>query len=153
MNAADRLPAGRGQGRPSSRLDRAQRDAALRRVRSITKAVAVGSVAAAAGIGVYVSRALPGHSSTTRASTTGAGTSGTPVTPATAPSSVAPTTPGTSVSGTGSGSGDTGSGTSSSGTSSSGSSSSGNGSASTLTPPTNVPAPTQQQAPVVSGST
>ena len=41
--------------------DRIQRDAALERVGSITRAIAVASMAAAAAIGVYVSRAVPGH--------------------------------------------------------------------------------------------
>ncbi|MGA3147255.1 MAG: hypothetical protein ABSF33_07235 [Acidimicrobiales bacterium] len=41
---------------------RSQRDAALQRVNSITKAIAVASVTAAVAIGIYVSRAVPGHS-------------------------------------------------------------------------------------------
>jgi len=112
-------PAGR-----AARRARIQRDAALDRVGSITRKIAVGSIAAAVAIGIYVSRALPGHSA--RPTTTGSasditgGTSGAPV--------------------------------SSSGVSG-GSSAGAGGSSGTLTQPTSPPSQTQQQAPVVSGST
>jgi hypothetical protein len=43
---------------------RTQRDAGLERLGSITKAIAAASVAAVAVIGIYVSRAVPGHSTT-----------------------------------------------------------------------------------------
>jgi hypothetical protein len=54
---------------------RSQRDAALQRVRSITKAIALASVAGVVAIGIYVSRAVPGHSTTP--ASTGAGSAGT----------------------------------------------------------------------------
>jgi len=54
------------------RLARHRRDAALERAGSITKSVAVASVAAVAVIGIYFSRALPGHRTTSPGSPTGA---------------------------------------------------------------------------------
>jgi len=94
---------------------RNQRDAALERVGTITKAIGVASVAAVAVIGIYVSRALPGHSATP--TSTGAGT----------------------VSGSAAAGGQAG------------------GSQAvqpnSLSQPNNPPAQSQQQAPVVSGST
>ncbi len=47
---------------------RRRRDAAVARTRSITKAVAVASVAAVAALGIYISRAVPGHAATTSSS-------------------------------------------------------------------------------------
>jgi hypothetical protein len=47
---------------------RRRRDAALGRARSITKTVAVASVAAVAAFGIYISRALPGHAATSHTS-------------------------------------------------------------------------------------
>ncbi len=73
-----------------ARLVRLRRDAALERVRSVTKAIAVGSVAAAGAFGLYVSRALPGHASTPPPATTTPAT--TPTAPAGATTST--TTPG-----------------------------------------------------------
>ena len=51
---------------PTRHLDpnltaRGQRDAALERGRTIFKSVALGSVAAVAAAGIYLSQALPGH--------------------------------------------------------------------------------------------
>lgn len=80
----------------------------------MTKTIAVASVAAVAAFGIYISRALPGHSTTTSGS---AGSTASP--------------PVGSTSG-----GDT-----------SGGQASGN-----LAPPSSPPVQTQQQAPVVSGS-
>jgi len=104
---------------PADHRARSQRDAALERVGSITKAIGVASVAAVAVIGIYVSRAVPGHSTT-------------------------PTTAGTgSVSGGSGGSATTGT--------------QGGGApapqSSSLSQPQKPPAQSQQQAPVVSGST
>ncbi len=114
-------PAGR-----AGRRARIQRDAALDRVGSISRKIAVGSIAAAVAIGIYVSRALPGHS----ARPVNSGTAGS--TPDIAGGS----------SGTPSSSGVPG-----------GSSAAAGGSSGTLTQPTSPPGQTQQQAPVVSGST
>jgi hypothetical protein len=62
----------RTAGHPNpDRVVRLRRDAALERVRSVTKTIAVASVAGVAVLGVYMSRAVPGHSSTP----TGAATS------------------------------------------------------------------------------
>ena len=69
-----------------ARLVRLRRDAALERVRSVTKAVAVGSVAAVGAFGLYVSRALPGHASTPAPATI------TPTVPAAPPSGAATST-------------------------------------------------------------
>jgi len=62
---------------------RQRRDAALERTRSITKTVGVASVAAVAAFGIYLSRALPGHSATSTATTTtgSTGSGSTAVTP------------------------------------------------------------------------
>lgn len=115
-------PAGR-----AARRARIRRDASLDRVGSITRKIAVGSIAAAVAIGVYVSRALPGHSA--RPVTTGT-TGSTP--------DLAGGTSGTPSSSSGvSGGSSAGAGTSSS----------------TLTQPASPPSQSQQQAPVVSGST
>ena len=43
------------------RLARGRRDASLVRVSSVTKTIGVGIVAAVGVLGLYVSRALPGH--------------------------------------------------------------------------------------------
>jgi hypothetical protein len=56
----------------AARLHRAN---ALKRGRSITKAIAFGSVAALAAVGVYVSQSLPGHAASPGPSTSGTGTS------------------------------------------------------------------------------
>jgi len=115
-------PAGR-----AARRARIRRDTSLDRVNSITRKIAVGSIAAAVAIGVYVSRALPGHS----ARPTNSGTTG----------STADSNGGTS-------------GAASSPTGVSGGSSADAGESSgTLTQPSSPPSQTQQQAPVVSGST
>ncbi|MGD0394488.1 MAG: hypothetical protein ABSC41_17820 [Acidimicrobiales bacterium] len=106
---------------------RSQRDAALQRVRSITKAIALASVAGVVAIGIYVSRAVPRHSTTpasTGAGSTGAGTVGA----------------GTGAGGSAAGSAPAGPAT-------------GAQQPSNLSPPDNPPAQTQQQAPVVSGAT
>lgn len=93
---------------------RRRRDAALDRARSITKTVAVASVAAVAAFGIYLSRALPGHAATSHPSG----------------STVSPSNGNTSTNG------DSGAGQS----------------PSDLAPPSSPPAQSQQQAPVVSGS-
>lgn len=56
-----------------TRAVRLQRDAAIERSRSITKAIGVASVAAVAVFGVYVSRAFPGHSTTPAGATSASG--------------------------------------------------------------------------------
>jgi len=66
----------RGAGTPSLRRDpsraaRLQRDAGLERGRIITKGIAIGSVAAVAVAGVYLSQALPGHAASPSSSTSG----------------------------------------------------------------------------------
>jgi hypothetical protein len=62
------MPAYRcGMPRPDHAVRR-RRDAAVERTRSITKAVAVASVAAVAAFGIYISRAVPGHAATTSSS-------------------------------------------------------------------------------------
>jgi hypothetical protein len=55
------------------RLVRLRRDAAIERVRSLTKGAAVASVAAVAVLGVYMSRAAPGHASTPAGAATNPG--------------------------------------------------------------------------------
>ena len=110
------------QSTAATRQARRQRDDALGRIRSITKSIAVASVAGAVAIGLYVSRSLPGHTTTPTGVTAG---------------TTATTSAGSSA-----------------GASSAGASSSSTGQTSTtLAPPNNPPAQTQQPAPVVSGST
>ncbi len=60
------------------RQARRQREDALGRARSVTKSIAVASIAGAAALGLYVSRALPGHTTTpgVTAGTTGATSAG-----------------------------------------------------------------------------
>ncbi len=76
----------RGRQDPSYAA-RQQRDAGLERGRTITKGIAAASVAAVAVAGVYLSQALPGHSSSTSTSTSGSGAA-TPVAPSDGSSSV-----------------------------------------------------------------
>ena len=59
---------------------RRQREQALGRARSVTRSIAVASIAGAAALGLYVSRALPGHTTTpsVNAGTTGATSAGSP---------------------------------------------------------------------------
>jgi len=81
------MSANRRAGNHQQRVDphraaRLQRDAGLERARSITKGLAFGSVAAVACAGLYLSQALPGHS--TSAGTASNGTAGA-ATPGTAP--------------------------------------------------------------------
>ena len=111
---------------------RRRRDDALERTRSITKTIGVASVAAVAALGIYLSRALPGHAATSTATT---GTTGT----------------GSTATGGTTGAGGTAA-TPSTGTPTTGSGSSGSPSPTQLTPPTSPPVQTQRQAPVVSGS-
>ncbi len=73
----------------------ARRDAAVRRLGSVTKTIGLGLVAAVAAVGIYVSRAVPGHSTSTRettGTTTGPTSAGAPAsTPTTgAPSGSSP---------------------------------------------------------------
>lgn len=63
------------QSTAATRQARRQRDDALGRIRSITKSIAVASIAGAVAIGLYVSRAVPGHRTTPTGVT--AGTTGT----------------------------------------------------------------------------
>ncbi len=121
------------QSTAAIRRARRQREDALGRARSITKAIAVASVAGVAAIGLYVSRVLPGHTSTSTGAT--AGTTG--ATAGASAGTSAGTSPGSS------------SGVSSTG----GGNSSASQSGTSLAPPNNPPAQTQQPAPVVSGST
>ncbi len=115
---------------------RSRRDAALERVGSITKGIALVSVAAVAAIGIYVSRAVPGHSTT-------------------------PAKVGGTVSGGSSAGGAIAGGSSAGGAIAGGSSAggapvgpgAGTAQPSSLSPPNNPPTQTQQQAPVVSGAT
>ena len=106
--------AGHRTSRPDpTRTATLHRDAALERGRTVTKGVAMASVAAVAAAGVYLSQALPGHASTPASS------SGTTV-PASGGASATP------------------------------SSGYGDGSAQAPSAPAYVPAPVQNQAPVVS---
>jgi hypothetical protein len=58
-------PSRRSVGYPDPhRQVRLRRDAAIERVGSLTKGIAVASVAAVAVLGVYMSRAVPGHHAT-----------------------------------------------------------------------------------------
>jgi hypothetical protein len=105
------------------RRARHQREDGLRRVRSITRSIAIASVTAAVAAGVYVSRALPGHSSTPTNTSTNVGVAPTPSgSSEVSPAAGAATSPG-------------------------------NQSSSSLSPPSNAPAQAQQPAPVVSGAT
>ncbi len=108
---------------------RRRRDDALERTRSITKTIGVASVAAVAALGIYLSRALPGHAATSTA-TTGTGSTATGGTTGAGGTAATPST----------------------GTPTTGSGSSGSPSPTQLTPPTSPPVQTQRQAPVVSGS-
>ncbi len=69
-----RQPTRRPTRKDPTRAARLQRDAAFERSRSITKGIAVASVAAMAGLAAYVSHAFPGHSSTPTGSTSGTST-------------------------------------------------------------------------------
>jgi len=70
VNAADLIQGGVDPKTGANRHARLQRDAALRRVGTISRTIAVASIAAAVAIGVYVSRAVPGHTSTSSTSGT-----------------------------------------------------------------------------------
>ncbi len=121
----DRQP--RAWTQPAPRADhraRSQRDAALRRVRSITKAIALASVTAAVAIGIYVSRAVPGHSTVPASPAAGTAGVGTDPGPASGTAATTPAGPAAAAPQPGS-----------------------------LSPPDTAPTPTQQQAPVVSGAT
>ena len=88
----------RGRQDPSHAARR-QRDAGLERGRTVTKGIAAVSVAAVAAAGVYLSQALPGHSSSTSTSTNGSGAAGaaTPVAPAATPADGSSANPGISA--------------------------------------------------------
>jgi hypothetical protein len=73
VNAADLIQGGVDPKTGANRHARLQRDAALRRVGTISRTIAVASIAAAVAIGVYVSRAVPGHTSTSSTSGTAPG--------------------------------------------------------------------------------
>jgi len=115
------------RGPDPTRAARIQRDAAIERGRSLTKGIAFGSVAVVAVAGVYLSQALPGHT-TTSTTTSGGSTPAGAATPA----------------GAGASSG------ASSGTSSGGAYSGGSASYSSPSAPAYTPAPAYSQAPVVS---
>jgi len=55
---------------PRAALERHRRDDSLNRVSRLTTRVAIGSLALIGALGLYVSRALPGHTSTTSSSGT-----------------------------------------------------------------------------------
>jgi len=55
---------------------RRRRDLSLARVGTITKAIGAGTVVAVGAVGLYVSRALPGHQSSPTAATSAGTTSG-----------------------------------------------------------------------------
>jgi hypothetical protein len=88
----------RGHHDPSHAARR-QRDAGLERGRTITKGIAAASVAAVAVAGVYLSQALPGHSTSTSTPNSGSAGAVTPADPSAAPSD------GSSSSGSSAGSG------------------------------------------------
>ncbi|HEY4948026.1 MAG TPA: hypothetical protein VII19_09005 [Acidimicrobiales bacterium] len=73
---AQRAPRGTARASDPTRAARIQRDAAFERTGSITKTIGVASVAAVAVFGIYLSRALPGHTSTPAASTSGSTSGG-----------------------------------------------------------------------------
>jgi hypothetical protein len=113
----------RRAGTPSRRPDptrpaRLQRDVGLERGRNITKGIALGSLAAVAVAGVYLSQSLPGHAASPSSPTSGTASS----------SASAPAASGSSD---GSAAASQGPG---------------------ISAPASVPAPANQQAPVVSGS-
>ena len=108
------------RGPDPTRAARIQRDAAIERGRSLTKGIAFGSVAVVAVAGVYLSQALPGHT-TTSTTTSGGSTPAGAATPA-------------------------GAGATSSG----GAYSGGSASYSSPSAPAYTPAPAYSQAPVVS---
>jgi len=83
------------QSSAAIRQGRRQREEALGRARSITKSIAVASVAGVAAIGFYVSRALPGRTSTPISATSGT----TGATPAGPSAGVSPTEGGNSSAG------------------------------------------------------
>jgi len=59
-----------------TRAARLQREAGFERSRTITKGVAFGSVAAVAAAGIYLSQALPGHTTSTGSTGSGATSAG-----------------------------------------------------------------------------
>lgn len=66
---------------PAGRGAKARRDTALRRVNKVTTRIAVATVAAVGILGLYVSRALPGHAAAPpSSSTTGSTSTTTPTT-------------------------------------------------------------------------
>ena len=111
------------RGPDPTRAARIQRDAAIERGRSLTKGIAFGSVAVVAVAGVYLSQALPGHT-TTSTTTSGGSTPAGAATPAGAGAS--------------------------SGASSGGAYSGGSASYSSPSAPAYTPAPAYSQGPVVS---
>src|ERR1035441_10118715 len=70
----------------SNRAAQGRRDNSLRRVRSLTKGTVVVAAAAVGVLGLYVAKALPGHSATPASPSTAATTPPPTTTPATAPS-------------------------------------------------------------------
>jgi len=75
---------------PRAALARHRRDDSLHRASRLTTRVAVGALATVGALGLYVSRALPGHASTP-SSTAGTGT--TPAAPSTTPATQPSTDP------------------------------------------------------------
>jgi len=77
------MSANRRAANPRPRTDptraaRLKRDAGMERGRTITKGIAFGSVAAVAAAGVYLSQALPGHSTSSGTTSSGAAGAATP---------------------------------------------------------------------------
>lgn len=68
------------------RAARGRRDDSLRRVRSVTKGIAVAAVAGVGVLSLYVAKALPGHSATPASQSSATTTPPPATTPATQPS-------------------------------------------------------------------
>ena len=64
-----------------ARLARDRRDASLSRISRTTATIAVGTVALAGALGLYVSRAFPGHQAASSTTSTAAGQVATPTSP------------------------------------------------------------------------
>ena len=75
-----------GPQTPGERAARGRRDDSLRRVRSLTKGIAVATAAAVGVLGFYVAKAFPGHSATPATQSSSTTTPTPATTPATTPS-------------------------------------------------------------------
>ena len=91
----DRSPAAPGRHRPHhdprTAPARLRRDDSLHRVSKLTTRVAVGALARLGALGLYVSRALPGHAGTPTSA--GSPSAGATTTPTTTPAVTDPTSP------------------------------------------------------------